>query len=128
MSGFTFGTYALLGSASQSVAADDSHVMGTVDNAGKIATELSIAVTYHASATAGAQVQIERDLDGTNFEGENSAPWVVPIPFAADTTRERVITIPGDQVGKFQVRVVNLDADQALTVTTRTKQATFGSA
>ncbi len=119
--GVTWGSWSVLGSADQSINAASSHVFGTVDNSGKLATAVSVSVTYGAG-TVAANVQIERDIDGTNFEGISAAPWVVPLPAAASSTRERVITVPADLVGKFQVRVVNNSA-AAITVTVRVQQA-----
>ena len=127
MGGFTFGAWAQLGAANETIAAAGSAVFGTVDNAGKTGSEISVQVTYNASATQGAQIQIERDVDGTAFEGESSAPWVIPVPFTAGATRERVVTVPADMVGKFRVRVVNLQtATHAITnANVRVKQATY---
>lgn len=126
MGGITFGSWATLGSASQTIAAATSTVFGSVDNAGKIASEVSVQLTYHASASKGATLQVERDIDGTSFEAENSAPWTIPVAFTAGTTRERAITIPADLVGKFRIRVVNLDTGQAISAcTVRTRQATY---
>lgn len=127
MGGFTFGNWSDLGSTNQSIAAASSTVFGTVDNAGKTATAVSVVVTYNASATLGANIQIERGIDGTGFEGELAAPWIIPMPFLAGATRERAITVPADMVGKFRVRVVNLQAaTHSITgVTVRTRQATY---
>ena len=126
MSGFTFGTYASLGSANQTITSASSTVFGTVDNAGKTATEVSVSVTYHASAVLGANIQIERDIDGTNFEAEASSPWTIPIAFTAGTAREAVVSVDANLVGKFRVRVVNLDTGQSITLgNVRVKQATY---
>lgn len=122
--GFDWGAWSLLGSEDQTINAASSTVFGTIDNDGKVATEVAVDLTYAASSTLGANVQIERDLDGTNFESEGSLPWTVPMPFVTNTTKERVITIPADMIGKFRVRVVNLStATYALTnVTVRYRQ------
>ena len=127
--GFDWGSWSLLGSEDQTINAASSTVFGTIDNDGKVATEVAIDLTYAASSTLGANVQIERDLDGTNFEAEGSLPWTIPMPFVANTTKERVITIPADMVGKFRVRVVNLStATYALTnVTVRYRQCVHAS-
>jgi len=126
MGGITFGSWAALGSTNQTISAASSAVFGTVDNAGKIATEVSVQLTHNASAVKGASLQIERDIDGANFEGESSAPWTTPLPFAAGATRERAISVPADMIGKFRVRLVNLDTGQAITAcTVRTRQATY---
>lgn len=122
--GFDWGAWAVLGSEDQTINAASDLFFGVIDNDGKVATEVAIDLTYAASSTLGANVQIERDLDGTNFEGASSLPWTIPMPFAANSTRERVVTVPADYIGKFRVRVVNLSpATYALTnVTVRYRQ------
>jgi len=122
--GFDWGDWAALGSVNQTINAATSAVFGTIDNDNKVATEVSVVLTYASGATLGANVQIERDLDGTNFEAEASLPWTVPMPFLTNVTRERVFTAPADMIGKFRVRVVNLStATHALTnVTVRYRQ------
>ena len=122
--GFDWGSWTLLGTEDQTIAAAADAVFGTIDNDLKVATEVAIDLTYASGATLGANVQIERDLDGTNFESASSLPWTVPMPFVANATKERVITVPADMIGKFRVRVVNLStATHALTnVTVRYRQ------
>lgn len=111
---FDWGSWSLLGTRDQTIAAASYAVFGTIDNDGKVATEVAIDITYASGATLGANVQIERDIDGTNFESASSLPWTVPLPFAANTTK-RVITVP-TMVNQFRVRVVNLSpATHALT-------------
>ena len=123
-SGFDWGSWVVLGTEDQTIAAAADAVFGAIDNDGKVATEVAIDLTYAASSTLGANVQIERGIDGTNFESASSFPWTIPMPFAANTTKERVITIPADMIGKFRVRVVNLStATYALSnVTVRYRQ------
>jgi hypothetical protein len=127
MGGFTFGLWAQLGTT-QAVAASGNYLFGTVDNAGKVSAEISVVATFDASATASeARVQIERDIDGTNFESIDAAPWSVPLPFtAASTQTERTISVPADLVGKFRVRVVNDDITYGLTgVAVNVRQSTY---
>jgi len=127
MGGFTFGSWAQLGTT-QAVAASSNYLFGTVDNAGKVSAEISVVATFDASATTSeAYIQIERDIDGTNFESIGAAPWSVPLPFtAASTQTERTISVPADLVGKFRVRVVNDDITYGITgVTVRVRQSTY---
>jgi hypothetical protein len=127
MGGFTFGLWSQLGTT-QAVAASGNYLFGTVDNAGKVSAEVSVVATFAAGATdSSARVQIERDVDGTNFESIGAAPWSVALPFtAASTQAERTISVPADFVGKFRVRVVNDDASNGITgVTVRVRQSTY---
>jgi hypothetical protein len=127
MGGFTFGAYSQLGTT-QSIAAASNFVFGTVDNAGKTGAEISVVATFDALATeSNARIQIERDVDGTNFESIDAAPFPVPLPFTSGGSQtERVIPVDANQCGKFRVRVVNDDINYGLTgVTVRIKQATF---
>jgi hypothetical protein len=127
MGGFTFGLWSQLGTT-QAIAASGNYLFGTVDNAGKTSAEVSVVATFAAgSTTSSARVQIERDIDGTNFESIDAAPWSVPLPFtSAGSQTERTISVPADMVGKFRVRVVNDDITYGLTgVTVRVKQATY---
>ena len=127
MGGFTFGLWSQLGTT-QAIAASGNYLFGTVDNAGKTSAEVSVVATFAAgSTTSSARVQIERDIDGTNFESIGAAPWSVPLPFtAASTQTERTISVPADFVGKFRVRVVNDDTTYGLTgVAVRVRQSTY---
>ena len=122
--GFDWGSWSVLGSSGQTIAAAASAVIGEIDNDGKVAAELSIQLTYASGSTLGANIQIERDIDGTNYESETALPWTIPMPFVTNTTKERTITIPADMIGKFRVRIVNLStATYALSnVTVRYRQ------
>jgi len=127
MGGFTFGVWAQLGTT-QAIAAAANAVFGNVDNAGKTSAEVSVVATFAAGATdSSARLQIERDVDGTNFESISAAPWSVPLPFtAASTQTERTISVPADFVGKFRVRVVNDDITYGLTgVAVNVRQSTY---
>ena len=129
MGGFTFGAWAVLGTAGQSIAAASSHAFGAVDNAGKTSTEVSVEVTYNGSATLGADIIIEREYVGTPaYEATAGAPWTIPLPFLAGATYQRVVTVPADMAGNFQVRVRNKQAEtHACTVTVRTRQSTYSA-
>ena len=129
MGGFTFGAWATLGTENQSIAAASSHAFGAVDNAGKTSTEVSVEVTYNGSATLGADIIIEREYVGTPaYEATAGAPWTIPLPFLAGATYQRVITVPADMAGDFQVRVRNNQAaTHACTVTVRTRQSTYSA-
>ena len=127
--GVTFGSWARLGDEDQSIAAASSHAMGVIDNAGKISTEVSVQVAFNGSATLGADIIVEREYDGNVtplYEATAGAPWIVPMPFLAGATYQRVITLPADMVGSAQVRVRNNQAaTHAITVNAWVRQSTF---
>ena len=129
MGGFTFGAWTVLGTENQSIAAASSHAFGAIDNAGKTSTEVSVEVTYNGSATLGADIIIEREYVGTPaYEATAGAPWTIPMPFLAGATYQRVVTVPADMAGDFQVRVRNNQAaTHACTVTVRTRQSTYSA-
>ena len=130
MGGFTFGSWSILGDENQSIAAAATHPFGAINNAGKVSTEISVNVVYAgAGETAGADLIIEREYVGTPaYEATAGAPWVVPLPFLAGATYQRVITVPADMAGNFQVRVRNNQAaTHACTVTVRTRQSTYSA-
>ncbi len=127
MGGFTFGSWSQLG-ATQSIAASSNYLFGTVDTAGKVSAEISVVATFNASASSSeARVQIERDVNGVDYESIDAAPWSVPLPFtSAGGQAERTITVPADMVGKFRVRVVNDDTTYDLNgVTVQVRQSTY---
>ena len=120
----------MLGTENQSIAAASTHPFGAVDNAGKTSTEVSVEVTYAgAGETAGADIIIEREYVGTPaYEATAGAPWTIPMPFLAGATYQRVVTVPADMAGDFQVRVRNnQEATHACTVTVRTRQSTYSA-
>jgi hypothetical protein len=125
--GITFGNWARLGDEDQSIAAAASHAMGAIDNLGKISTEVSVQVAFNASATLGADIIVEREINSTPaYEATAGAPWTVPMPFLAGATYQRVITIPADFVGSAQIRVRNNQAaTHAITVNVFYRQSTF---
>lgn len=106
------------------IAASGSSQSAGISNNGKSATEVSVELTYSASGTLGATVELQRDVDGTNYEASADAPWAFSMPFAAGATMHRAITVPGT-ISAFRVNVINEDTAQSLTgVTVRTRQAT----
>lgn len=126
MGGFTQGAFSALGSQNQTIAASGNYLFGAVDNAGKTGAHIAVDVTYHASATRGVNISIEAESIATpGYESQASA-WVIPVPFTANTTVSKVVPVPADMIGRFQVRVVNTDAAQAATaVNCRVAQSTY---
>lgn len=126
MGGFTQGAFAALGAQAQTIAASGNYVFGAVDNAGKTGAHIAVDVTYHASATKGVNVLIEAESIATpGYESQASA-WPVSLPFTAGATVSRVIPVDANLIGRFQVRVVNLDTVQSVTaVNCRLAQSTY---
>jgi len=91
---------------------------GTVLNAGSgerfIAVNIQVAITFHASATAGAKVHMRKSIDeGTtkDTEGDNTVVLAVPVDAGNTVTR----TIPVYDFDYLDVGVENLDDTQTLT-------------
>lgn len=91
-----------------------------ISNDGKIGTQVSVTVVYGSPATAGVQMMILRDIDGTNFESPNDLPWGLSLPYTASGTHRRAVTVPPD-IGDFKVAVVN-PSGASVTATVRTRQ------
>ncbi len=85
-------------------------------------------MTYNASATKGVNILIERESTNTpGYESQASA-WTVPVPFTANTTVTKTVTIDANLVGEFRVRVVNTDTVQSATaVNCRIAQSTYSA-
>ena len=91
-----------------------------ISNAGRVASEVSIELAYHASATAGAILQVAKELDGTSssdirMEDTVSSVWSIYLPFEAGRTISRVLCIPANRVGRFSIRILNTDTAQSIT-------------
>lgn len=128
MGGFTQGSFSDLGTQNQTIAASGNYVFGAVSNAGKTSTTVAVDVTYNASATNGVNILIERESANTpGYESQASA-WTIPVPFTANTTVTKTVTVDANLVGEFQVRVVNTDtAQSATTVNCRIAQSTYAA-
>jgi len=126
MGGFTQGAFSDLGTQNQTIAASGNNVFGAVSAAGKTSTVVAVDVTYNASATEGAQIQIELESANTPaYESQDSA-WVIPIPLSAGSTVTKVVPLDANKIGEFQVRVVNNDTLQSITaVNCRIAQSTY---
>ena len=115
--------YATTSINSTAIAASAASTTGTIDNDTKLATEVTVEVAYGATITGGGvEVEILRDIDGTNFEATGDAPQAFTMPVTASTTHRRAITVPGT-ISRFQVRLFNPATNSSVTATVRTKQA-----
>lgn len=108
--------------------ADDTSDAISLDNVA--ACEVSISVVYSNHAIAqGVMVYLCRDLDGTNYEGENDNPWGFEMPYAQNATRRRTFTVDPSRLGGFKL-LLTYDgvASSTATVTTKYRTATVDSA
>lgn len=105
---------------------DDASSASTsaISNDDKIATEVSLEVTYGTTADEGVKIYILRDVDGTDFENPNDNPWGFQMPYTTSTTHRRTFNVPAERTSKFKVHISN-DSGAAVTATIRYKQATI---
>ncbi|QNN24350.1 hypothetical protein HED60_19420 [Planctomycetales bacterium ZRK34] len=92
-----------------------------ISNDGKIASEVSVTLTYGSTATEGAKVYIIRDIDGTNYEQEQDLPYGFSMPYSTSTTYRRAFTVRGDEASSFKILVTN-DTGDSITAVVRTRQ------
>lgn len=91
--------------------------------------EVSVVATYSNHAiTQGVKVYVLRELDGTNYEGENDNPWGFEAPYVQNGTRNRVFNVDPGQAGGFKI-LLTYDglAGSSVTVTVRYRTATIAS-
>lgn len=91
-----------------------------ISNDGKLMTEISVDIIYHASSTKGVVVYALRDSDGTD-EAVADTPFSFVMPFAAGATKQKVFSIP-PSYSKFKIHLTN-DGGQTITADVNFKQA-----
>jgi hypothetical protein len=108
------------------IAASGSSASAAISNSGQWATECGLILTYNASATKGAKVEILRTNDGgTTYQADADGPYGFNLPFTANTTEHYVFTVMAD-VSQFKINVINLDTGQSITAATlKTRQANW---
>lgn len=111
--------------SASTIAASSALASAAVDNSGKAGTEVGLTLTYNASATAGAKIEVLRTTDGgTTYQADADSPFAFSAPFTAGGTYKIVFTVPA-AISNFKVNVVNLDTAQSITaVTMKSRQAT----
>lgn len=87
----------------------------------KLNTRVSIEIAYGSAPSEGVKVYILADVDGTNFEDANSAPWGFEMPYAASTTIKKAFDVPA-HINDFKVYLTN-DTGDTITATMRVIQA-----
>lgn len=100
-----------------------------LDLHGKAACLISFDTDYsnHAKATAGLQVSIKRDVDGTNYESDNGAALAFEMPFTQNATERKTIFLSAAQFQKFKIQLDwgNTTASAVATTATAIKYATI---
>lgn len=111
--------------SSSTIAASGSLASAAISNSGQAVTECGLVLTYNASATLGAKVEILRTTDGgTTYQADADGPFAFNLPFTANTTEHYVFSVPGT-VSQFKINLINLDTGQSITAATlKTRQAT----
>ncbi|WP_166820527.1 hypothetical protein [Thalassoroseus pseudoceratinae] len=104
--------------ASESLEHDDTTLSEAIDNDGVTGTELFLWINYGEGnpLDSACVVKILRDVDGTNYESEDDAPYTFCLPIgyaeAIDTsettnTRSQLVFVDSRRASKFKVHVTN---------------------
>lgn len=127
-SGFDWGSHSVLTNAV--VLTTGGTILDTSDAVDldlKAACEISIDATYsnHAKATGGLRVTVLRDIDGTNYEDENSGAFSFEMPFVQNDQVLKGFSISPADFSKFKIRLdwLNTTASSNVTATVRYKTA-----
>jgi hypothetical protein len=107
------------------IAGAASLASAAISNSGQAVTECGLILTYNASASFGAKVEIWRTNDGgTTYQVDADGPFAFNIPFTAGGTQHSVFSVPGT-ISQFKVNLINLDATHSITAATlKVRQAT----
>lgn len=101
------------------------NVSDAVDLDMKAACEISIDAAYsdHAKATGGLRVSVLRDIDGTNYEDENSKAMQFEMPFVQNDSVLKAFSISAADFSKFKIRIDwdNTTSSSSVDVTVRYK-------
>lgn len=111
--------WAVTSIASSAIADAATATTLTIDNDGKLVTNVAIEVAYGGVAAEGLVVRILQDVDGSD-EDDDSA-WAFAMPYAVSATKRKTIQVPGE-IAKFKIKLSN-DTGAAVTATVKIKQA-----
>lgn len=112
----------------QAISTGSSYTTNVIALDALAAVEVSIEADYAAgSPTQGLKVYILRELDGTNYQTIDDAPWGWEMPYAGGAERRGAVTIRGDEMGRFKILLSNASG-VTVTVTVRYRTAVIGSA
>ena len=110
---------------SSSITSGSTAVTSAISNSGQSGTEVTITIAYNASATAGVNVYVLRDVGGGNFETyNNDAPFAFQMPYTAGGTNYRAFTVMADRVSNFKI-LINNTSGQSCTATVGYKQSSI---
>lgn len=102
-----------------------SSTTAAISNDNKIATEISVTVTYGGTASKGLEVYVLGDVDGTNYEAVADGPWGIEMKKSTSTTYRARFMVSALDYSSFKVHLVNGTGASVTAVTVRYRQATF---
>lgn len=89
---------------------------------GEYMVNIAGTITYHASATAPAVLNILEEIDDVpTFMDEGDEPKGIQLPFAAGATKKFSYVIRATDVVTFKPQIFNNSGQDLTAVTTRTK-------
>lgn len=91
---------------------------GAIALDGYLGVEVSVEVAYGGTASAGVQVHILGDIDGTNYEARADLPHGFEMPKTTSTTFRRRFKVSAQDYANFKVNVYN-PSGASVTVTVR---------
>lgn len=95
-----------------------------ISNDDKIATEVSVACTYGATASQGLKVYVFGSIDGSTWENVASGAWGFEMQKATSTALYARFMVSALDYSSFKIHVTN-NTGATVTVTVKTRQATF---
>lgn len=83
-----------------------------------LGVEVSVEIAYGGTASAGVQVHVLGDIDGTNYEARADLPYGFEMPRATSTTFRRRFSLSAQDYANFKVNVYN-PSGASITATVR---------
>lgn len=128
MAGITWdANWAALDSAVNLPPDTTTKIGSAVSLGGKVASLLSMVVSYNAAAAKGCDVIIRGENADAAYLSAKGIAWTIPMPDQDGTTdgRDRVISVDPARYPSYEVYVRNNDTTYAATLTSaKTKTAT----
>lgn len=98
--------------SAESITDGSGYTSAAISNDAQLATEISVEITYGATASEGAKVYVLRD-GADQYEDVDDNPWGFEMPYSTSTAYQRTFTVPAS-IGRFKIYVGN---DSGATVT-----------